>query len=211
VLSSYQTKFDKWDPPGAGKGLKTRLVKGVKAAVARLEMLHHSGGLGGEALTLATGCVHDSERFVMELANWKTNSFRELTNDTSIPADAVWNMLLECEGKIWEDIDDVRATYVDAARINSNYYIWAMLKAREVQERYLANNIQDDPALTGIFTRHILFHGEDMSLKSKIQTITEQVTKTETAVKTNTGEIRSNLKKIQALEKDFKKYVMDHS
>jgi hypothetical protein len=43
-------------------------------------------------------------------------------------------MLLECEGKTWEDIDDARATYADAAQINSSYYIWAMLKARKVQE-----------------------------------------------------------------------------
>jgi hypothetical protein len=46
-----------------------------------------------------------------------------------------------------------------------------------------------------------------MSLKSKIQTITEQVMKMEMAAKMNTGEIRSNLR---TLEKDFKKYISDH-
>jgi peptidoglycan hydrolase CwlO-like protein len=67
------------------------------------------------------------------------------------------------------------------------------------------NNIQDDPALTGIFTRHILFHGEDMSIKIKLQNILDQVTKAEASVKSNTGEIWSNAKKIKDLEKDVKK------
>ena len=205
VLSAYQKNFPTWDPPGTGKGLKSRLIKGVKAAIGRMETLQRSACLGGEAYTLASGCIQDSNRFLMELANWKTNSYRELTEDTTIPKDIVWAMLLECEAKIWEDIDEVRAVYVDSARFESGYYIWAMLKAREVQERYLTNNIQDDPALTGIFTRHILFHGEDMSIKSKLQALTEQLTKTEAATKTNAGEIRSNGKKIKDLEKDVKR------
>jgi hypothetical protein len=131
VLSTYQKTFKNWDPPGTGKGLK---FKGVKAAIGRLETLQCSAGLTGKVYTLASRCIQDSNRFLMELANWKTNSFRELTNDTTIPEDTVWNMLIECEAKIWEDIDEVRAVYVDSARFEPGYYIWAMLKAREVQE-----------------------------------------------------------------------------
>ncbi len=205
VLSAYQKNFAIWDPPGAGKGLKSRLLKGVKAAIGRMETLQHSAGLSGEAYTLASGCIQDSNRFIMELANWKTNSYRELTEDTGIPKEEVWTMLVECEAKVWEDIDEARALYADSARFDSAYYIWAMLKAREVQERYLMNNIQDDPALTGIFTRHILFHGEDMSLKTRLQGLVDQVTKADATAKTNSGEIKSNTKKIKDLEKELKK------
>jgi len=45
------------------------------------------------------------------------------------------------------------------------YYIWGMLKAGLIQEHYLENNFHDDPALIGIFTCQILFHGQDMSMK----------------------------------------------
>jgi hypothetical protein len=147
VLSAYQMTFKTWDPPGTGKCLKSWIVEGVKAAIGHLEMLQRSAGPTGEAYTLASGCIQDSNQFLMELANWKTNlSFRELTNNTTIPEDTIWNMLIECEAKIWEDIDEVRAIYIDSARFEAVYYIWVMLKAREVQEQYLTNNIQDDPA-----------------------------------------------------------------
>jgi len=90
VLHNYQKSFDKWDPPGQGKGLKARIANGVQA-----ETLLKSSGVPGEAYTLAMGLTHDSAHFLNELASWKTNAYCELTSDTAIPKEAVWEMIIE--------------------------------------------------------------------------------------------------------------------
>jgi len=104
-------------------------------------------------------------------------------------------MIIECEAKIWEDIMTPE---------------WGMLKAWLIQECYLKNNFHDDPALTGIFTHQILFHGQDMSMKSKLQSLSNQVSLTSTMAKSNEGEIKATAKKLKNLEKDFKSYVDSH-
>lgn len=79
------------------------------------------------------------------------------------------------------------------------------VRANLIQNRYLENNFQDDPGLTGIFTRQILFHGQDMSLKATIDTLSDKLSKEDTKVQTNAGEIKSQGKKIKELESDVKK------
>jgi len=210
VLYNYQKSFDKWDPPCQGKGLKARIANGVQAAVQHLETLLKSSGVTREAYTLATGLTHDSAHFLNELASWKTNAYHELISDTAIPKEAVWEMIIECEVKIWEDINNAQAQYLDAAKFNAGYYIWGMLKAGLIQDRYLENNFHDDPALTGIFTRQILFHGQDMSMKSKLQALLDQVSLTTTTAKSNAGEIKATATKLKDLEKDLRSYFGSH-
>jgi len=85
-----------------------------------------------------------------------------------------------------------------------------MLKAGLIQECYLKNNFHDDPALTGIFTHQILFHGQDMSVKSKLQSLLDQVSLTSTMAKSNAGKIKATSKKLKDLEKELKSYVDSH-
>lgn len=204
-LISYQKTFEKWDPRGQGKGLKGRLSAGIRLAIRRIEVIQKDSGLQGDAMTVAVGLLNDSVRFLDELANWKTNSYQELLEDTALPKAMLWSMYMEWEAKIWEDIADVRSQYVDAARFLPGYYVWGMLKAWEVQNRYMANHFQDDPALTGIFTHQILFHGQDLSLKGAIEDLTEQVGKLDTKVHTASGEIKGVVKRVKDLETDVKR------
>lgn len=139
---------------------------------------------------LASGLTHDSAHFLNELLSWLTNSCQELSSDTSTPPEVAWEMLVECEAKIFEDVNDVRAQCVDSAKFNAGRCIWGQLKAWEAQARHLLNNFHDDLALTGIFTRQTLLHGQGTLLKSKIQSLTEQVSKVDSTVKTQAGEIK---------------------
>ncbi len=81
------------------------------------------------------------------------------------------------------------------------------MKAWEVQEHYLQNNSEDDPAITVIFTQHILFHGNNMLVKSNLQMMMDQIVKAESSIKTKTSEIQANQKKIKNLEKDLRKHI----
>ncbi len=79
-----------------------------------------------------------------------------------------------------------------------------------VQNQYLENNFQDDPGLTGIFTQQILFHGKDMSLKTKLDSLSDKQSKVDTKIQMNAGEIKSQAKKIKNLETNFKR-IKDES
>jgi hypothetical protein len=81
------------------------------------------------------------------------------------------------------------------------------MKAWEVQEHYLQNNSEDNPAITVIFTQHILFHGNNMLVKSNLQMMMDQIVKAESSIKTKTSEIQANQKKIKNLEKDLRKHI----
>ena len=154
---------------------------------------------------VALGLLTDSVSFIDDLANWKTTAYQDLIADTFLPPEKIWNMILECEAKIWEEIADARSPYVDAARHAPGYYMYGMLRAEEVQNRYLENDFQDDPGLMGIFTRQILFHGQDMSLKSTLDSLADKQSKADTKIQTNAGEIKLHAKKIKDLETDVKK------
>jgi hypothetical protein len=114
-------------------------------------------------------------------------------------------MFIECEAKIWEDIADASSPYIDAGRHAPRYYFWGMCKAHKIQECYLSNNFQDDPGLTGIFTHQILFHGQDMWLKSKVESLSDKVVKANTKAQTASGEVKALAKKVKDLESEFKK------
>jgi hypothetical protein len=56
----------------------------------------------------------------------------------------------------------------DAAWMSKGLYLWGMLQAWKVQQRYLANDFKNDPALTGIMVRRLLLHGGDTTVKDKL-------------------------------------------
>ena len=168
-------------------------------------MLQKDGALRFDPMSVAVGLLNDSICFLDEQANWKTNSYWELLEDTALPKSILWSMYMECEAKIWEDIMDIRSQYVDVAHFSPGYYLWGMLKAWEVQNWYLLNHFQDNLVLKGIFTCQILFHGQDLSLKGAIEELADQVNRTKTKAHTTAGEIKGLAKKIKDLEANVKK------
>jgi len=63
----------------------------------------------------------------------------------------------------------------DLARFAKGMYLWGMLEAHKIQERYLENNFQDDPQLTGSMVRAVLMHGQDATIKGRLNSVEEAV------------------------------------
>lgn len=123
-----------------------------------------------------------------------TDQYEELTADTSYSPEEVWSMQLDCLQTILKELSAARASVTDAARHERGYYVWGMLRAWQIQQRYLDNHFKDDPALIGILVRRILMHGCNTALKAKVAKI-EDLTR---IVDEHHRCVQAELKKLQA-------------
>jgi hypothetical protein len=89
---------------------------------------------------------------------------------------------------------------VDAARASPGLYVWGMLKAWQVQQRYLSNHFQDDPALTGIFVRRVLLHGNDTTVKQQLAKIPDLQRKIDDHARQTTFDIKRMQETIRGLK-----------
>jgi hypothetical protein len=108
-------------------------------------------------------------------------------------------MQLECLEQIFEELHQARVAVVDAARLSQGIYLWGMLKAWQIQQRYIRNDFQDDPALTGIFVRRVLLHGQDVSLDERLSKLSDGLKKAED----HNRQAASDTKQLQREVKDL--------
>jgi uncharacterized protein YneF (UPF0154 family) len=47
-------------------------------------------------------------------------------------------------------------------------FLWGMLRAWEIQERYRENKFKNDPALTGLVVRRMMVHSGEKSVKMQL-------------------------------------------
>jgi hypothetical protein len=158
-----------------------------------------------EVVKVASGLLSDSTTFVASLCTWIESAHRELTADTPYTSEEVWDMQLECLEQIFEELHQARVAVVDAARISQGVYLWGMLRAWQIQQRYVSNDFQDDPALTGIFVHRVLLHGQDVSLDDRLSKITDGVKKLEE----HDRQVQSDVKQLQREAKELKTTVKD--
>jgi hypothetical protein len=158
-----------------------------------------------EAIKIASGLLSDSITFVSALCTWIESSHRELTADTPYTSEEVWDMQLECLEQIFEELHQARVAVVDAARISQGIYLWGMLKAWQIQQRYVENDFQDDPALTGIFVRRVLLHGQDVALDERLSKLADGLKK----VDEHDRQIQSEAKQLQRDVKEMKATIKE--
>ena len=199
-LKSYLKSQNVWDPPGRQRGVSKRIMDGVTSTQRRAETLLAATTTDPEVCALATGLVGDSAKFITQLVTWLAKQNRELTADTPYSAEEVWDMSLECLEQIFEEIHQARVSVVDAARVSPGLYLWGMLKAWEIQQRYLENSFQDDPALTGIFVRRVLLHGEDISLKTRLDKLDGSLETVEASNKSVRNDLQNVKSSVQSLK-----------
>jgi hypothetical protein len=120
--------------------------------------------------------------------------------NTPYTSEEVWDMQLECLEQIFEELHQARVAVIDAARISQGIYLWGMLCAWQIQQRYVSNDFQDDPALTGIFVRWVLLHGQDVSLDDQLSKIMDGVKKLEE----HDRQVQSDVKQLQLDIKELK-------
>jgi hypothetical protein len=114
-------------------------------------------------------------------------------------------MQLECLEQIFEELHQARVAVVDAARISQGIYLWGMLRAWQIQQRYVSNDFQDDPALTGIFVRRVLLHGQDVSLDTRLSKINDELKRFDE----HDRQVQSDVKQLQRDAKELKATVRD--
>jgi uncharacterized protein YneF (UPF0154 family) len=74
--------------------------------------------------------------------------------------------------------------------MSKGLYLWGMLQAWKVQQRYLANDFKNDPALTGIMVRRLLLHGGDTTVKDKLAKLDSLFAKVEDNHRLNTAQLK---------------------
>jgi len=177
VLKSALPSYDKFDPPGSTQGLKTRMTKGAKMAQKRVEAYVAEITDNPEVSVPALGVTRDLVQFICEWTTWTSSMFRELTEDMHYSKEHVWNMLLECWAVMIEEMAAARSFVVDSARIAPSLYDFRQLKSWAIQQHFEENNFGDDLVWTGVMVRQILMHGEDATLKSRLDTLKSFQTK----------------------------------
>lgn len=179
-LKSYlKTYYAIWDPASRKSGVSSRIKEGIKVAAKQAKGLLSMTTDNLEAVKVASGLLLDSTTFVTPLCTWIKSAHQDLTADTPYTSEEVWDMQLECLEQIFEELHQAWVAVVDAVHILQGIYLWGMLHAWQIQQRYVSNDFQDDPALTGIFVCQVLLHGQDVSLDDHLSKITDGVKKLE--------------------------------
>jgi hypothetical protein len=204
-LKSYLKDYSVWDPAGRKSGVSSRIREGIKVAAKRAEGLLSLTTDDSEAIKIASGLLSDSITFISALCTWIESAHRELTADTPYTSEEVWDMQLECLEQIFEELHQARVAVVDAARISQGIYLWGMLKAWQIQQRYVENDFQDDPALTGIFVRRVLLHGQDVALDERLSKLADGLKK----VDEHDRQIQSEAKQLQRDVKEMKATIKE--
>jgi hypothetical protein len=82
-----------------------------------------------------------------------------------------------------------------------------MLKAWQIQQRYVSNDFQDDPALTGIFVRRVLLHGHDVSLEDRLEKLTDGLKRADEhdrQMSSDTRQLQREVKEMKTSLKELK-------
>ena len=188
-LQGYLKTYSVWKPRGRSTGVGTQITEGIGLKTS-----------DPEVILLSSGLCTDSATFCKELVQFINEQHEELTADSAYSPEEIWAMQLECLQTIISELSEAREAVADAARHDKAFYLWGMLRAWQVQQRYLTNHFKDDPALTGILVRRILMHGGDTTLKAKLSKIDDLTRK----VDEHHRNFQAELKKLQAAKKGDK-------
>jgi hypothetical protein len=169
VLKSVLKTFQVWKPRGElTLGVAASISEGVRRRTNQMRVFRQAHTTDVEVKELSHGLLSDSARFCQDLVAFVNEQNDALTHDTTYSAEQIWDMQLECIRTIFQELADARSEFVLPAQSAPGYYLWGMLRAWEVQQRYLRNNFKDDPALMGIFVRRVVLQSGNDGIKDKL-------------------------------------------
>jgi hypothetical protein len=179
AMSDHLKSFKDFKGSGRDRGVGQQIKVGCKAIVERISKLRETQGTNAQARALSLGMASDARLFNEGFVRFMEELNEELTADTTYSPQEAWAVCIDCADEIWRELSAVRSAYLDAACMSKGLYLWGMLQAWKVQQRYLANDFKNDPALTGIMVRRLLLHGGDTSVKDKLTKLDSLFTKVE--------------------------------
>jgi hypothetical protein len=197
VLKGALKTFQAWRPDDEPSGVAMQIEEGVDNVSARWADYRESITTNSELTVLTAGLITDSKLFLIELVRFVNDQNTELLKGSAYSATQVWAMQLECLATIFKELAAARASAESSGQQHAGYYVWAMLRAWEIQQRYRKNKFKDDPALTGIMVRRIVIQGGDGGFMSKLKQLEDTLKTLEQQCKSQSGELR----KLQAAAK----------
>jgi hypothetical protein len=200
-LKKCLSSFEIWEPAGMERGLSQEIVEGI--GLVNQEVLEYQSNCtkDPEVRLLAQGLLGDSVNFCRELVLFVSVQNKHLTQGTKYTKGQVWSMQLDIILQILTELSKERRGLATSARKEPALYVWAMLKARAVQERLRGNKFEDDPSLNGIIMRKIMLQGGSEALNleiKKIEVVDKRVTDN---YRVNNSDIKSLQDRVSKLEK----------
>jgi hypothetical protein len=150
---------------------------------------------------LAQGLLSDSVNFCRELVLFVSMQNKHLTQGTKYTKEQVWSMQLDIILQILFELSQQRRGLATSARKEPALYVWAMLKARAIQERLRTNKFEDDPSLNGIIMRKIMLQGGTDAMKLKLDKIDEVAKKVADHHRIYNSDVKSLQDRVGKLEK----------
>jgi hypothetical protein len=149
---------DKWDD--GSDGLMYQITKGMTDVETQLRSTIDSV-LDGyhEAWHLASQCLFEAKRFVMDLFTFMTQDYFKWKARGHSKQDA-WNMTSLCVRRIFEKIHSERVVARDIYDPNNLEFttakmLWATWKAHAVMEQYLKHHFYEHPSISAVLARHL--------------------------------------------------------
>jgi hypothetical protein len=200
-LKSYLKTFDVWKPTsGMTTGVSHQILSGIDKVAKRAEEYRSLITDEPTVSRLAAGLVMDSVTFCHDLVMFINEQNHELTHSTAYSKEAVWVMQLECLQTIVEELSEARERVADAGRHNPAYYLWGMLRAWQIQQRYRRNHFKNDPALNGVLVCRLIMQGGGGGAEAKWEKL-EALVK---LVDQHHRSLTADIKKLQAAVKKGK-------
>ena len=87
--------------------------------------------------------------------------YEEYIETSTFPPEQALTTVLDLTALTIEELHGVRAEVMDDGQNVPVMFLWEFIKAWIIQERYLRNQLKDDPTLTGRLVRRMLVHNRE--------------------------------------------------
>ena len=172
ALKKLVKSYEIWEREDMSEGVKAAVEASAQECRTRVEeFAFRKSGVTADGWQFCQRLLTDSEKFVNQLLDFITRFYTQYHKVSGMSKDSLWDLCLEILAHILTEIARVRNAYVDAAASNPSLFYWGILKAWQVQQRYLGYKFVSDPALTGIFVRKALLRKNEhvVALEKKIE------------------------------------------
>jgi hypothetical protein len=136
--------------------------------MGRLQKLCNAVTKYSELKELASSLATDAHIFITELLEFVTTQYEDLVETSTLIDSESWELVVDCVAHIFEKLHNIRSEVTDSVQYNKDMFLWGMLRAWEIQERYRENQFKNDPTLTGLMVRRMVVHSGDTSVKTQL-------------------------------------------
>jgi rhamnogalacturonyl hydrolase YesR len=71
-----------------------------------------------------------------ELLEFVTTQYEDLVETSTMSDSESWKLVVDCFAHIFEQLHNARSEVNDTGHYNEGIFLWGMLRAWEIQERY---------------------------------------------------------------------------